>query len=214
MKGFKEYVKDNEKLYKFTIKLAVNDITDCILDCLEATLRPYELVSASKFKKTPIQESPLDFPNVKNSPVFISEVVMLYPSTTDFMQLLIANGTGISKQSIAVYSNNDPRQVETDLFNIRSSKEYHENYTPALGTDYPEVDNQWASLQNQTMDLLKELQEVRDNRDVIVADTPLSQQASPDHDTTLPKDYLKFDEYRNIDSPSLFGRTTRSDIKR
>lgn len=210
MKEFRDYVIENEKEYKFTIKLAVNEVTDCILDCLETCLARYELVSATTFKKTPIQESPLDFPNVKNSPVYISEIVMHYPSTTEFLQVHIANGTGISKQSVVVYSNNDPRQIETDLYLARSSDEFKENYVPALGSDYPEEDNQWASLQSQTMDLLKELQEVRNKRDITVVESPLIPPMSVDH-SVLPSGYsdMPVDQHQL----GLFGRIKRSELK-
>ena len=81
-KGFKDYLSDAYPEYKYTVKLAVDKVTDEMLDCMETCLSKYDLKAASKFKDTPIQESPLDFPNIKNSPVFITEITIAVVSKT------------------------------------------------------------------------------------------------------------------------------------
>src|SRR4249920_3759655 len=78
-KSFTNYVAENKTEYKYVLKFAVNEMTDEMIDLIEAGLAKYDLKSASSFRKTPIQESPLDFPNVKFTPVFICDITLGYP---------------------------------------------------------------------------------------------------------------------------------------
>jgi hypothetical protein len=68
-KSFTTYVAETKTEYKYVLKFAIHEMADDTVDKLEASLLKYDLKSASKFRKTPIQESPLDFPNIKNTPV-------------------------------------------------------------------------------------------------------------------------------------------------
>ena len=121
-KSFVSYVAETKTDYKYVLKFAVNEMNDDMIDMLESSLKKYDLKSASSFRKTPIQESPLDFPNIKNTPVFICDLVLGYPGSLDFLRTYICNNMGISPQQLAVYSENDPRQIETDLYLDRNSE--------------------------------------------------------------------------------------------
>ena len=139
-KSFAGYVAETKTEYKYLVKFAVNDMTDSNIDMLEACLKKYELNSASAFRKTPIQESPLDFPNIKNTPVYMCDIILGYPASLDFLRVYIGNSLGISTAQIAVYSENDPRQIETDLYIDRSSPEFKSKYKTRLGSDHEETD--------------------------------------------------------------------------
>jgi len=102
-KKFIEYFAETKKEYEYTLKLAVPQMTDDMIDMLEAALGKYGLKSATAFRKTPIQESPLDFPNVQNMPVFICDIALDYPSSHDFLRTFIGNTLGVSPIAIAVY---------------------------------------------------------------------------------------------------------------
>ena len=95
-KSFVNYVAENKTEYKYVLKFAVNEMTDVMIDQLEAGLAKYDVKSASAFRKTPIQESPLDFPNVKNTAVFICDLTLGYPGSLDFLRTYICNCMGIS----------------------------------------------------------------------------------------------------------------------
>lgn len=198
---FQEYLAESSKEYKYTLKLAVESVGDGMLDALETALERYELVSAGAFKETPIQESPLDFPNVKNSPVFISEIVMRYPASRDFLKTFIGNALALSEQLICVYSENDPRGLETALHLERSAPEFAENYKPHLGDDdYSEhsVPDD-LSPDDQRMTLLKELDTDRVEKvvDIIAVAAPATD--GQGHDDT-------FNDGLPAETPSLFGR--------
>lgn len=206
-KSFATYIAESKTEYNYVLKFAVNDMTDMMIDQLEAALKKYELKTASAFRKTPIQESPLDFPNVKNTSVYICDITMLYPASLDFLRIYICNSLGISPANLAVYSENDPRQIETDLYVDRTSAEYKKKYITRLGSDYPETSEKELYGETYNTDFLKELEKVSKEREKHVVENPLSPKETIDH-STLPKDYDEFNSPKNLkkDDLSLFGR--------
>lgn len=197
MKSFKDYLS-KDRTYKYTVKLAVDDVTEDHLDCLECCLEKYELVAAGKFSNTPIQENPLDFPNVKNSPVFITEIEIKYPSTSDMLENLIANRLGISRQQVVVYTEVDPRHKLTDLFLERNADDFKDKYEAKLSKESYEGEDPTGiepkSLEDQKYELLSELE------------TELKATAEKDKASVLPGDYHSYDEQKEDFSPGLFGR--------
>jgi hypothetical protein len=213
-KVFKEYYSESKKEYKYTLKLAVEDVTDKMLDCLESCLARYELVSAGAFKRTPIQESPLDFPNVRNSPVFISQIVTTYPASRDFLETYISASLKLSEQAVVVYSENDPRAYETDFFLTVSNPEYTEDYTPKLGEEgYPgDITNaEGAELYGagHNVPFLQELADVKAERVVDIVESPLSVPEENDNASTLPADYDSFNDQLNKNDIGIFGRAPK-----
>lgn len=208
-KSFATYIAEVKTEYNYVLKFAVDEMTDVMLDQLEACLKKYELKSASKFRKTPIQESPLDFPNVKNSAVHICDIVMEYPASLDFLRTYICNSVGISPANLAVYSQNDPRQIETDLYVDRNSPEYKKAYKTRLGSDYEETPDAEKEKYGMTYNtgFLKELERVRKERESVTVENPLSPKETIDH-STLPKDYDGFNDPKQLPKHDvgLFGR--------
>lgn len=205
-KSFATYVSDSSQEYKYTIKLAIYEMTDCIMDCLEQSLQRYQLKSASVFRKTPIQESPLDFPNVKNTPVFMSDVILCYPASLDFLRNLVANSTGISLANISVYSENDPRQIETDLYLSRTAPDFRDGYQTQLGSDYPDQEKpQYGDTHN--LGFLKSLEDVRKGRKINTVTNSLIPDQKTDH-TDLPTGYDEFNDAKSTktDTVGFFGR--------
>ncbi len=206
-KSFATYVAETKTEYSYVLKFAVNDMTNGMIDMLESALKKYELKSASKFRQTPIQESPLDFPNVKNTAVFICDIVMEYPASLDFLRTYICNALGISPANLAVYSQNDPRQIETDLYIDRNSEEYKQKYKTRLGSDYEETGDKAEYGETYNVSFLKELEKVRKDRESVVVENPLSPKETIDH-STLPKGYDGFNDPKNLpkEDIGLFGR--------
>ena len=214
-KSFVSYVAETKTEYKYVLKFAVHDMTDKMVDCLEACLKKYNLIKASSFRKTPIQESPLDFPNVKNTEVYICDISMTYPASLDFLRTYVCNCLDLSPALLAVYSECDPRQIETDLYVDRTSKEYKDKYKARLGTAYEEIGEGNPALYGEQYNIgfLQELEKVRKERDVTIALNPLSQAETTDH-STLPKGYDSFNDPKNLkkDDVGLFGRVKLASI--
>lgn len=214
-KSFANYVAETKTEYKYVLKFAVNEMTDVMIDQLEAGLTKYDLKSASSFRKTPIQESPLDFPNVKNTAVFICDLTLGYPGSLDFLRTYLCNCMGVSPACVAVYSENDPRQIETDLYLDRNSEEYKKKYKTRLGSDYEEVEGAEAEKYGEKYNtsFLKELEQVRKDREIVTVENPLSPAAKTDH-STLPNGYDGFNDPKNLkkDDVGLFGRIKKPNL--
>jgi hypothetical protein len=209
-KTFRSYFAETKSEYKYVLKFAVYEMTDTMIDCLESSLKKYDLKQASAFKKTPIQESPLDFPNVKNTPVFICSITLGYPGSLDFLRTYVCNNLGISAGQLVVYSENDPRQIETDLYIDRNSPEYKEKYKTKLGSDYEESGDKSLYGAEYNVSFLKELEKVSKERKVTQVENPLSVPQDIDH-STLPKGYDGFNDPKNLkkDDVGLFGRVKK-----
>lgn len=212
-KSFINYVAHTKPEYKYVLKFAIHDMTDQMVDSLESSLKKYDIKSASAFRKTPIQESPLDFPNVKNTPVYICDLVLGYPGSLDFLRTYICDALGISPQLLAVYSECDPRQIETDLYIDRNSEEYKKKYKTRLGSDYEETGDKDLFGAKYNVDFLKELEKVRKERETVIVTNSLSHNETIDH-STLPKDYDSFNDDKNLkkDDVGLFGRIKKVDL--
>jgi len=214
-KSFATYVAEVKTEYKYVLKFAVNEMTDHMIDQLESCLAKYDLKAASSFRKTPIQESPLDFPNVKNTAVFICDLTLGYPGSLDFLRTYICNNLGISPAQVAVYSENDPRQIETDLYVDRNSPEYKKAYKTRLGSDYEEVEgaDQEAYGEKYNTSFLKELEKVSKERKETIVVNPLSPLQTKDN-KDLPKDYDGFNNDKNLktDQVGLFGRIKKPNL--
>lgn len=205
-KSFVHYVAETKTEYKYVLKFAVTEMTDKMIDCLEDSLKKYELKAASTFRKTPIQESPLDFPNVKNTPVFICDLTMGYPASIDFLRTYICNEMEISPAMLAVYSDNDPRQIETDLYLDRSSEEYKSKYKARLGSEYEQTEGaQELYGDKYNVNFLKELEKVSKERSTTIIENPLSPAQTVDAPAA---GYDTFNDAKNLkkDDVGLFGR--------
>jgi hypothetical protein len=109
MRSFKEYLSESKKTYTFKVKVA-GDFGSNQETALESLLARYELASFKKAGKTPIQELPIDFPQIKNAEVSIYEVALNYPTTQFELTEYLASELHITKDRIVVRSPNDPSE--------------------------------------------------------------------------------------------------------
>ena len=163
MKTFVDYYNANKKRYTYTLKIAQNDFTVESAAKLEQYLEKYNLVEFKPFKKTPIQQNPLDFPNAKNSEVYITDVVVEYPITPNALQREVSSGLGISEGFIVIYAENDPRHQYTEewLERMTDKEKFKSEYKPKLGNleqwgEEPAYGNEY------NLEFLKSLQKVSD----------------------------------------------------
>lgn len=109
MKSFKEHLTESQKKYDFRIKIA-GDFTSEQESNLKQSLDKYSISGWKKTAKTPIQELPLDFPQVKNCEVNIYEVTLDYPTTQHELTEYIANCCGINRTHLAVRKPGEPSE--------------------------------------------------------------------------------------------------------
>ena len=155
MKSFKEFLTESKKTYEFKIGVA-GELPEGFQDRFEESLKKFNLINVSAGKKTPIQERPLDFPQLQNTEVTYFEAEVEYPTTSQVMQEYVGKCCTIPQSHIIVRNANDPRE------------EYQESkddapYETMLTTEEMGGESAQESVGgDRVMSLLKELEKVRE----------------------------------------------------
>jgi hypothetical protein len=166
MKKFAEFLTESKKTYEFKIGVAGECPDDC-MQKLETALNKYRVLKLSTGKKTPIQERPLDFPQLQNMEVTYFEAEVEYPTTSQVLQEYLGHCCGIDQGHIIVRNMNDPREEYQEAkadepYDIKLTKE-----------DMGGESAQESVGGNRVMDLLKEVEAARkENEHDPIADTP------------------------------------------
>jgi len=156
MTNFKQYLAESTKEYNYKIKVA-GDLSEDFGSKLEAALKKYEVKTLSKGKKTPIQNTPLDFPGIKNEAVTIFELTTMYPASVFEMRTLIADSMRLHANQVVVRTPNEPtEQYQADM-NVKVTSEFKSMLQDIEYKDAPKVkaDEVYGDKANQS--LLKEL---------------------------------------------------------
>jgi hypothetical protein len=111
MKNFKDYLSESvtTKKYDFRVKVA-GDFDGEHETKLKSMLEKFQVDSFKKLSVTPIQELPLDFPQIKNCEVTIFEVVLDYPTTPYELKEYLSSGLGINQSHLAVVTPGMPSE--------------------------------------------------------------------------------------------------------
>jgi hypothetical protein len=111
MKNFKEYLSENiqAKKYEFRVKVAGTFSTEQETK-LKSMLERFQVNAFKKVGTTPIQELPLDFPQVKNCEVNIYEVTLDYPTTQQELTEYLSSGLEVSRQKLVVRRPGEPSE--------------------------------------------------------------------------------------------------------
>jgi len=111
MKTFKNYLQESAsvKKYDFRVKVA-GDFTTEQESKLQTMLARYQVETFKKVGTTPIQELPLDFPQVKNCEVSIYEVSLNYPTTQQELTEYLSTGLEVSRQKLVVRRPGEPSE--------------------------------------------------------------------------------------------------------
>jgi hypothetical protein len=113
MKTFKEYLTESKKIYSFKVKVA-GDLPEKFQEGLKTRLGRCGVMKVEKLSSTPIQESPLDFPELKNMEVTIFEVICEYPVTSPEISVEIKN-MGLDEACYRVRGSGEPTEQEQIL---------------------------------------------------------------------------------------------------
>jgi hypothetical protein len=109
-KSFTEYLTSTTKVYSFTIKI-VGDLEESLESKLKESLQKFAVTAISKGKRTPIQPTLVDFPNIENDRVTTWEVSTKYPTTTQVLENYISTFIGVPLQKIKVCNLNAPLEL-------------------------------------------------------------------------------------------------------
>jgi phosphoketolase len=176
MRSLKDILLETKKTYAFKIGVA-GDLPEGFSDMLETALDKYQVVKMSTGKKTPIQERPLDFPQLQNMEVTYFEVEVNYPTTTQVLQEYLGSVCKVPKTRLVVRNPNEP--VER----IQNTKT-EQIYEPILTKEDMGGESAQSNVaNNRVMDLLKELETARKERTDPVADTPKGKESKMEEKT-------------------------------
>lgn len=153
MKSFKEYLTESKKVYEFKIKLA-HDVENAA-EKIKQALSKYNVESCKAVKRTPIQETQIDFPDHKNISVSIFDVATAYPANSAQVRAAVAETLGVTETCVKVRTPGEEAECALNHANDEKSGE------ALLTKDYEAEDNQKAVGNSRTMELLKELSKVR-----------------------------------------------------
>jgi len=157
MKRFIDYLVESvaEKKYAFKIKLA-GDLPEHCEDVLESSLQQFQVSKFTKGKTTPIQANLIDFPNVKNASMTVFEVELDYPTTSAVLSELIANSTGLNRDSIRVRT-----PLEEENIELETPEMDEKTAKPLLTQDYEKSNSQDLVGEKYVSNFLKDLAKAR-----------------------------------------------------
>ncbi len=121
MKSFKEYLTESKKVYSFKVKVA-GEVPEKFQEGLKTRLGRCGAIKVDKLTTTPIQETPLDFPDLKNMEVSVFEVICEYPITSPEIVADIKN-MGLDEACFRVRGSNEPTEQEQVLANAELNGE-------------------------------------------------------------------------------------------
>ena len=152
MKSFKEYLTESKKIYEFKVKIA-GDLPDGFENDVKLGLDKFDVQSISKPKRTPIQESPIDFPNVKFSEISVFDVVLNYPTTSQVVKEALAQAIRVNESKILVRTLGEEAEATMNGQFMAAP----DGKGALLGTDYEASNNQDLVGDKHVMSFLKDL---------------------------------------------------------
>lgn len=154
MKSFKAYLTESKKTYDFKIKI-VGDLSEASAKIKQA-LDCYKVESCSSGKRSPIQETHVDFPDHKNTNVTTFDVCVCYPATSLQVQALVSEALNLQASCVKV--RNELEEAEVALNHAHDEK----SGESLLSKDYESAsEGQKLVGEKQKMSLLKDLGKVK-----------------------------------------------------
>lgn len=164
MKSFKDFLTESKKTYKFKIRVA-GELPEGFADRLKMNLEKFDLVNLSAGKRAPITEKPLDFPQLQNIEVTHFEAEVNYPTTSHHLEHYLVDNCMIAHSHITVRGENDPVELQQEELDEKP-------YEALLNTeDMGGESAQKLTGGNRVMDLLKELEQARKEREINPAES-------------------------------------------
>lgn len=114
----KDFITESfKKEYSFRVKIAA-DCKPEHLDIIESCLAKYNVVSVAAFKRSPIQENPMEFVRAKGvkliSEVCSTDIVLKYPVNERILEVWLAVHLGLDHDRVLCYNVKEPRRLEVD----------------------------------------------------------------------------------------------------
>ena len=133
---FKKYLAEATKQYDFVIKVA-GELDENFADNLEVALNKFDVANLTAGKKTPIQNVPLDFPDLSNTEVTVFETTLNYPTTQFELRAYLADVLNTQQDNIRVRKPGEPYE---EYQKESEDKPYEDKLMDGEYKDAPAVD--------------------------------------------------------------------------
>ena len=133
---FKKYLAEATKQYDFIIKVA-GELDENFADNLEVALNKFDVANLTAGKKTPIQNVPLDFPDLSNTEVTVFETTLNYPTTQFELRAYLADVLNTQQDYIRVRKPGEPYE---EYQAEKEDKPYEDKLMDGEYKDAPKVD--------------------------------------------------------------------------
>jgi hypothetical protein len=170
---FEKFLTEAKKVYPFKIGIA-GVLPEKCEDMLKTCLEKYGVNNITSGKKTPIQERPLDFPQLQNMEVTYFETELNYPTTSQVLQEYLGQCCGIDQSYIVVRNPMEPQEQYQE--ETQDGEYVAKLTTPELES----IDGQGEVAGNRVMYLLKELETARKERGFDTVDGPVGESSDID----------------------------------
>lgn len=155
MKSFTEYLTESKKTYEFKIKVA-GELSESFEEKLKIAMERFSVVKLSKGKRTPITETPLDFPQLKNTSVTSFDLAINYPTTSQVLENYISQVCGCPASNIRVKTENQCAEDYQETLNRKEAEK------PLIGQcDFPESNHQDLVGEKKISSFLKDLSKTK-----------------------------------------------------
>lgn len=161
MSTFTQYLTESAKQYDYKIKVA-GELDKDFADKLETALGKFEVAKLSAGKSYPIQETPLDFPQFKNTNVTIFDATTNYPASVFEMTEYLANYLNMARNQIVVRKPGEPtEQYQADMKIAKDKTEFESVLQDVEYKDLPKIKAEDMYGDKANASLLKELLKMR-----------------------------------------------------
>lgn len=161
MRSFTQILNEAKKPYPFKIGIA-GELPEGFADHLETALKKFGVSSLTSGKTTPIQERPLDFPQLQNMEVTYFDAEIDYPTTPQVLRSYLGTFCSVTEACIMVRRSDEPLERYQEGMPAEDAEAYETLLTKEDmgGTSaQPDVGG------NRVMELLKELEQARKERE-------------------------------------------------
>ena len=156
MSTFTQYLTESVKQYDYKIKVA-GELDKGFADKLETALGKFDVAKLSAGKSYPIQETPLDFPQFKNTNVTIFDAVTNYPASVFELTEYLANYLNLAKNQIVVRKPGEPTEQYQADAKVKAKNEYASVLQDVEYKDAPKTKADEVYGDKANASLLKEL---------------------------------------------------------
>ena len=153
MKPFTQYLREMNKVYEFSIKLAGIDCDKDQQEKLKMALETYAVESMGSVKRLPIQEH-LDFPGCGPLECHMVDVAVCYPVVTDQVAQLVAEKLGMPRKHVLVRTKGE-EAIMSSVAEPKKAKDGSVLNNPDLDS---EAGGQELVAQSRNDSMLKDLQ--------------------------------------------------------